>query len=237
MYKHSVIPSNWCRLGVAASLKYCVFKPETRAYVARGALQTGPQLFQFIPLSLPKTQLYIKSIGIVLPRRGIKFPCPVSPRCRPEFFLYVWDMLTIVPIFQKQARQFIAKHHRHHKPSVGSVFNIAVSDGEKIVGVCMVGRPVARMLNDGLTLEVTRLCTDGTRNACSILYAAAWRVSKNLGYKRLITYILETESGVTLRAAGFREIGLSGGGKWSRPSRERARTATEQLKIRYEKAA
>lgn len=146
-------------------------------------------------------------------------------------------MLTIVPIFQRQAKAFISKHHRHHIPSIGSVFNLAVSDGQNIVGVCMVGRPMARMLQDGLTLEVTRLCTDGTKNACSMLYAAAWRVAREMGYKRLVTYILEVEPGVSLRAAGFTEIGKAGGGSWSRPGRKRISKALEQLKIRYEKVA
>ena len=142
--------------------------------------------------------------------------------------------LKIVPIFQKEAKAFIRKHHRHHIPSIGSVFQLAVSDGEKIVGVCMVGRPVARRLQDGLTLEVNRLCTDGTKNACSMLYRAAWRVAREMGYKRLVTYILESEPGTSLRAAEFIEIGRAGGLKWDVPSRPREQKTIEQMKIRYE---
>lgn len=143
-------------------------------------------------------------------------------------------MLTIVPIFQKQAKDFIAQHHRHHKPPVGSVFQIAVSDNGKIVGVAMVGRPVARKLQDGVTLEVNRLCTDGTKNACSMLYAACWRVAKNMGYNRLITYILDSENGITLKAAGWHLLGQRGGLSWDVPSRPRETHYPMQLKLLYE---
>ena len=89
----------------------------------------------------------------------------------------------------------------------------------------MVGRPVARMLNDGATLEVNRLCTDGTPNACSMLYGAAWRAAKALGYRRLITYTLPEEGGASLRASGWRLVGLRGGGSWGRESRPRTDVA------------
>lgn len=106
-------------------------------------------------------------------------------------------MLELVPITLKEANAFVERYHRHHKPVVGHKFSIAASDGEKIVGVAIVGRPVSRYLDNGLTLEVNRLCTDGTRNACSFLYSAAWRAARNLGYKKLITYILVSETGRT----------------------------------------
>ncbi len=103
--------------------------------------------------------------------------------------------LSIVPISQKEAFLFVKQLHRHHKPPRGSVFQLAaVKDGE-IVGVAIVGRPVARRLQDGWTLEVNRCCTDGTRNACSFLYGAAWRAAKALGYRKLITYTLPAEGG------------------------------------------
>lgn len=95
----------------------------------------------------------------------------------------------------KEANAFVAERHRHHGPVTGHKFSIGLSNGEKVVGVVIVGRPVSRYLDDGWTLEVNRLCTDGTRNACSMLYAAAWRAARAMGYKRLITYTLETESG------------------------------------------
>ena len=118
--------------------------------------------------------------------------------------------LEIVPIDFSEASAFIERFHRHHKAPVGHKFSLGLSDGEKIVGVATIGRPVARILDDGWTLEVNRLCTDGTPNACSKLYAAAWRVSKNMGYRKLITYILDTESGVSLSAAGWECIGKRG---------------------------
>lgn len=83
-------------------------------------------------------------------------------------------MLEICPMTLKEANAYVEQYHRHHKPVVGHKFSIGCSDGEQIVGVAIVGRPVARHLDDGWTLEVNRLCTDGTRNACSMLYAAAW---------------------------------------------------------------
>ena len=99
-------------------------------------------------------------------------------------------MLEVVPITLREANAFVEQNHRHHGPTVGHKFSIGLSDGEKIVGVAIAGRPVARHLDDGWTLEVNRLCTDGTRNACSMLYAAAWRTARAMGYKRLVTYIL-----------------------------------------------
>lgn len=143
--------------------------------------------------------------------------------------------LEIVPIFQAEAFAFIEQFHRHHKKPVGSVFQIACSDGEKIVGVATVGRPVSRHLQDGFTLEVNRLCTDGTKNACSILYAAAWRATRELGYRKLITYILDTESGTSLKASGWKLIGQRGGISWNVPSRPRVDKAPLQKKILFEK--
>lgn len=119
------------------------------------------------------------------------------------------------------ANAFVAEHHRHHKPVVGHKFSLgAVLEGT-LVGVAIVGRPVARMRDDGSTLEVTRLCTDGTRNACSFLYGAAARAAFALGYKRIGTYILASEQGRSVVAAGWREIGRTSGGSWSRESRKR----------------
>ena len=118
----------------------------------------------------------------------------------------------------------------------GGLFALAAVKGEQIVGVAIIGRPVARMLQDGYTAEVTRLCTDGTRNACSFLYGAAWRAAKALGYRRLITYILSDEPGTSLTAAGWRLIGERGGGSWSVPSRPRIDTHPLQKKLLWEAA-
>ena len=94
-------------------------------------------------------------------------------------------MLELVPISLKEANAFVQRHHRHHKPVVGHKFSVAAAVNGEIVGVTIVGRPVSRYLDDGWTLEVNRLCTDGTNNACSFLYAAAWRAARNMGYKKL----------------------------------------------------
>jgi len=110
-----------------------------------------------------------------------------------------------------EANAFVAAHHRHHKPVPGAKFCLAVSEGDKVRGVAIVGRPVARLLDNGWTLEVNRVCTDGARNACSMLYGAAWRAAKALGFRRLITYTLPEEGGASLRA-GFRNCGMTKGG-------------------------
>ena len=89
--------------------------------------------------------------------------------------------LQIVPMTIKEAQAYIATHHRHHQPPVGALFSVAVAEGDRICGVATVGRPVARPLDDGWTVEVTRNCTDGTKNAPSMLYGACWRAAKALG--------------------------------------------------------
>lgn len=142
--------------------------------------------------------------------------------------------LELVPMTRAEAAAFVRQHHRHHRPSVGDVFNLGAARDGAIVGVAVVGRPVARMLHNGATLEVTRLCSDGTRNVCSFLYAACWRACRALGWKRLVTYTLPSEGGASLRAAGWKLIGEAGGGSWSRPSRPRVDTAPTQAKLRWE---
>lgn len=150
--------------------------------------------------------------------------------------------LTIVPVDFAEACAFVAQHHRHHQPPQGHKFSIAVAARHEIGagqpggagygmhldcihGVAIVGRPVARGAQDGWTLEVTRCATDGTKNACSALYAAAWRAARAMGYQRLITYTLATESGGSLRAAGWRTVHKTKGGSWNTPARPRVETA------------
>lgn len=123
--------------------------------------------------------------------------------------------LEVCPMTLKEANAFVEQHHRHHKPVVGHKFSIGCTDGKEIVGVAIVGRPVSRHLDDGWTLEVNRLCTDGTHNACSMLYAAAWRAARAMGYKRLVTYILDSESGTSLKASGWKCVGQAGGLRWT----------------------
>ena len=146
---------------------------------------------------------------------------------------------TILPCHLDEANLFIRRHHRHHGPVIGHKFSLSVSiptsdDCGLIVGVAVVGRPVSRMLDDGLTLEVYRVATDGTKDACSALYGACRRACFALGYRKLITYILQSEPGTSLKAAGWKCIGEAGGGSWSRPSRTRIDTHPLQTKLRYE---
>lgn len=142
-------------------------------------------------------------------------------------------MLDVRPITYRAACAFIDAHHRHHGRPQGWLFGAALEQDGVLVGVVCVGRPVARHLQDGRTCEVTRLCTDGTRNACSMLYAAAARAAKALGYARIITYTLHTEPGVSLRASGWMLDGHTTGGEWSRPSRRRAGSVTTCVKQRW----
>lgn len=130
-------------------------------------------------------------------------------------------MLTLQPITLEEAKEYIKRHHRHHLPPQGWKFGIAVNNGSEIVGVIIVGRPVARAMDNGWTLEVTRCCTNGTKDACSKLYAAAWRATRALGYQRLITYTLATEPGTSVKAAGFKVLYKTKGGSWDCPSRPR----------------
>jgi hypothetical protein len=144
-------------------------------------------------------------------------------------------MLEIVPMTLAEANAFVQKNHRHHKPVVGHKYSLGCAAEDNIVGVAIVGRPVSRYLDDGWTLEVTRLCTDGTKNACSMLYAAAWRAARAMGYKRLITYILITEPGTSLKAAGWKCIGEAGGLRWTGKRRPTVDLYPAQMKLCFEK--
>lgn len=121
-----------------------------------------------------------------------------------------------------EANGFVAAHHRHHPPVIGHLFSIGAFRGEQLAGVVIVGRPVSRMRDDGLTAEVTRLCTDGTQNVCSFLYGRAARAAFALGFRRIGTYTLPDEGGASLRASGWKLLGERGGGEWDSPSRPRA---------------
>lgn len=144
-------------------------------------------------------------------------------------------MLSLVPISLKAANSFVAEHHRHHKPTRGHKFSIGCEAEGQLVGVAIVGRPVSRYLDDGLTLEVNRLCTTGERNVCSILYAAAARAAKAMGYRKIITYTLDSEPGTSLRAAGWTCMGLAGGKRWTGNRCPAVDPCPPQMKLRYEK--
>ena len=144
-------------------------------------------------------------------------------------------MLSLVPVSLKEANAFVAAHHRHHKPVTGHKFSIGCAAEGRLVGVAIVGRPVSRYLDDGLTLEVNRLCTTGEQNACSMLYGAAARAAKAMGYHKIITYTLDSEPGTTLRAAGWTCAGPAGGKRWTGQRRPAADLYPAQMKLRYEK--
>jgi hypothetical protein len=147
------------------------------------------------------------------------------------------DKLHHVRVDLDEANAFVTAHHRHHKPVVGHLFSLGAVLGDKIVGVAIVGRPVSRHRDDGMTAEVTRLCTDETRNAYSFLYGACARAAFALGYRRIGTYILASEPGKSLVAAGWRLIGERGGGSWSVPSRPRVDKHPLQKKMLFETEA
>lgn len=137
--------------------------------------------------------------------------------------------LRVFPCTLKQANQIVNDLHRHHKPVVGHRFSIGVKSDDGIVrGAAIVGRPVARGVDQYLCAEVTRLVTDGTKNACSILYAAAARICREMGFRYIQTYILDSETGVSLRAAGWEFDGRTAGGDWNTPSRKGRRVDQPQ---------
>ena len=143
-------------------------------------------------------------------------------------------MLQIRHIELKEANIFVAKHHRHHKPVTGHRFSIGCFNGDILIGVAIVGRPIARRIDQYNTVEVLRCCTDGTKNACSMLYSACRRAAKELGYSRIITYILETEKGTSLKASGWNYVYTNRGGSWNVKSRPRKISAPIIPKKLYE---
>jgi hypothetical protein len=129
--------------------------------------------------------------------------------------------LTVRHIELGEANVFIGIHHRHHKKVISHRFSLGAFNENQLVGVAVVSRPVAREIDQCNVVEVTRLCTDGTYNACSLLYGACRRAAKALGYKRIITYILEGEVGTSLKASGWIHDRTTAGGSWDTPSRRR----------------
>jgi len=152
-----------------------------------------------------------------------------------------WRIMTLVavPMTIAEAKQFVANFHRHNKPPVSGVFSVGASDGQTLVGVAIVGRPVARLLDNGEVLEVTRCCVldDAPKGTCSFLYARCWNAARALGWKRLVTYTLQSESGASLRGAGWKVVAETQGydpARWqSRPGRE-WQSVVGQAKFRWE---
>lgn len=145
--------------------------------------------------------------------------------------------LTIVPLDLAEANALVEQWHRHHKPVVGHKFSIGCAESERVCGAAIVGRPSGRRMDDGWTLEVLRCVTDGTRNACSMLYSAAWRCARAMGYRKLITYILKSENGASVRAAGWKVVGETPGRSWNVPSRPRVDKHPLEPRLRFEVSA
>jgi len=141
--------------------------------------------------------------------------------------------MIIAPIHLKEAKEYVKENHRHNIPPVGGKFAVAVKDGEKIHGVAICGRPVARKLDNGYTLEVYRCCTDGARNACSMLYGACVRIARDMGYKTVITYTLQSESGASVKAANFTYDGEAGGEQWTGKRKRDYYVAPKEKKNRW----
>lgn len=145
--------------------------------------------------------------------------------------------LVIRPVTLKVAQEYVRENHRHNKPPVGHKFSIGLYDGDKLVGTATAGRPVSRALDNGLTLEVTRTCTDGTRNANSMLYGAIVRAATALGYRKCVTYTQHDESGASLRGAGWTPVKqLEARNGWDAPSRRRGDIGSGGVaRIRWER--
>ena len=138
------------------------------------------------------------------------------------------------PISLKQANEFVSNHHRHNKPVAGHKFSIGLFDDERLISVAICGRPVARMADDGLTLEILRVCTDGTRNANSMLYSRVKKIAQVMGYRKVLTYTLAEESGSSLRAVGAQKDGIVKPREWSRKKRKReTQNIYKKEKIRW----
>ena len=140
--------------------------------------------------------------------------------------------LEVRPIGLKAANRFVEVNHRHHQKVAGCKFSICACKGDVIVGVAICGRPVSRHMDDGTVIEINRLCTDGTRNACSLLYGACCRIAKEMGYRKIITYILASENGASLKASNFTCEGEAGGEIWT-GERERDNGVPRELKTRW----
>lgn len=141
--------------------------------------------------------------------------------------------MKIIPVTFAYAKQFIKEHHRHNPNVVGCKFCIGLENmGGGVHGVAVCGRPVSRYLDDGKTLEINRVCTDGTKNACSMLYGACVRIAKNMGYERVITYTLRSEDGASVKASNFICDGEAGGTHWT-GKRNRQQNIPHEMKNRW----
>ena len=142
-------------------------------------------------------------------------------------------MLNIRPIHLKDANEYVKTFHRHNLPTVGGKFVLSVYDNDRLCGVAICGRPTARNADNGTTLEIYRNCTDGTKNACSKLYGACVRIAKEMGYTKVITYILESENGASVKASNFVCEGKAGLKKQTGQRQQKYTVAPSEYKMRY----
>lgn len=148
-------------------------------------------------------------------------------------------MLRVIPLSLSQANKLILQWHRHHKNVQGHRFSLGLLEDGALHGACVVGRPVSRGCDPYLTAEVTRLVTDGVKNGCSFLYSAAARAAREMGFAKIQTYILESESGVSLKAAGWQYAATTAGGDWNNSKKYAGKRRVDQpqcAKQRWEKA-
>lgn len=201
----------------AADLKRAIEAEKAAIAAPDCGLRSGATILP--PVSAPK------------PSEAPPVPEPKVPA--PTSGCHAGDGLQIVPCTLRRARAFCTAHHRHHGAPTGGLFALGLACAGELVGVAVVGRPVARALQDGATAEVTRVCTLGAPNACSKLLGACRRVARDLGYRRLVTYTLSEEPGTSLRAAGWIQTASVPGRSWDRRARRR-RTTTLGDKRRWE---
>lgn len=142
--------------------------------------------------------------------------------------------LTIKPTHIKDAKEFVSQYHRHNIPPVGGKFAISCYGDDRLCGVAICGRPVAQKLDNGITLEIYRNCTDGTYNACSKLYGACCQIARIMGYKKVITYSLKSENGASLKAANFIWRGEAGGIAWTGDRKRNYYISPEEMKNKWE---
>jgi hypothetical protein len=140
--------------------------------------------------------------------------------------------MRIRPITYRTACEYVDAHHRHHGAPQGCKWAIGVYDGDTLHGVAICGRPTSRRYDDGTVCEITRVCTDGTKNACSMLYGACARIAKHMGYDSIITYLLESENGASVKAANFVCEGQTGGTHWT-GVRNRGQNIPHEMKTRW----
>ena len=140
--------------------------------------------------------------------------------------------LTIAPCTYQLAKAFVRDHHRHSLPPIGCKFCVAVVDDDVLHGVAICGRPISRHLDDGFTLEIVRVCTDGTPNACSMLYGACIRIAREMGYRDVYTYTLQSENGASVKASNFECEGEAGGLHWT-GKRDRGQALPKEMKTRW----